>query len=747
MTNERFGRLVSGMINAAAAFSGKNARHIEEEIAERVCLSPLTIQGYKGGRIPKEQRTIEVLAEFGVKYAYLNREWLQRLLASVHYYNPQPLLEQLAPLPNVSPHVPPACDNLPAPDYSSFIMRPQAYTQLVEGLNQRTALVVILSMGGMGKSSLALEVAKRCIRQGAPLAQDHTLPAFDTAVWVAAHEQAGGLSLSQLLDTIALTLGHPGVTRLEIRARAHAVGQLLRQQHVLIIVDGAEASSDHSVLNWLLRLPEPSKALVTTRIYRQEFQCGAWLVELTGMSEVEAQELVDQTLQRLHMRPIAPEVVSRLWELSGGNPKAIEMALGQARHTGRPLAQIIDTLLLAQGELFETLFACSWGLLGSVPRTILAAAALFVGSSSCEALLSVSGVDEAACLSALQKLSDLSLIERVQSDDAAKGARYALHPLTRSFVSTKGADDPDSASREHWLTWCLSFASSNGGYVLDDLDRLSHLDSEEPTLFAATGWAMQQGRYTEAIRLVLALEFYYYVRAIWGKKLTLHRWYIEAARQLGDSEREIAALALHIQLLSQQGQLAEVANDILRLHALAEQGQLAGETSFNYHHTLGIYAFSSGDPVAARSHWEALLGDPTLVNHMRVGAHHWLGRCLRAEGDQRAAHEHFTAALEIARRHDFRRLIARNQIALARLAITAGDIGLATQYLAESQQLTVPNDCEQLAHLHAALGQLAAACGQSAEARAHYIQARSLLERMGLAHESTEVEAELAQLE
>ncbi|MBX0327774.1 tetratricopeptide repeat protein [Oscillochloris sp. ZM17-4] len=749
MANERFGRLVRGMVNAVAAFDGRQAVFVEEEIGALLGLAPTTIQGYKQGRVPEGWRPIEVLAEFGVRRAHLGRAWLQQLLDSVRYYDTQRLIDRLAPAPAAAPRPPRASDNLPAPTYSRFIMRPDAYQQVVEGLGQRSALLVIVGMGGVGKTSLALEVAKRCVGPGGPPAQGAPPPAFDAAVWVSGHDQPGPLALAHVLDAAALTLGFPGLTRLGLRERQHEVEQLLRQQRALIIADGFETSTDPALLGWLLRLPEPSKAIITTRLYRREFQRGAWLVELDGMGEAEADELIAQAARRLKLAAPAPEAARHLREVSGGNPKAIDLALGHARHTGQPLAKSLDALLLPQGELLDELFAQSWGLLTPGERAILVAAALFVGSAPPEALADVAGE---ACPSfgpALQKLADLSLIEIALAAPPEGGARYGLHPLTRSFVDARlpAYGDLDRAARERWLGWCLALAREAGGYAIDDLGRLDRLDPEEPTLFAAVGWAMGQGRHAEAIALIQALEFYYYVRALWGKKLDLHRWYIDAARALGDTGQEIAALALHIQLLSQQGRMGEAAQHLPRLHALAEAGPLGGEARFSYQHTLGVYHLADDDRSAARRCWEHLLAtDAPMPGHMRAGAHHWLARCLAAGGDPQLARGHYAAALEIAREQGLGRLVARNQLGLAMLEIAAGELDDAELRLGECRQLTRQGDWEQGARLLWAEARLAARRGARAEAAAQYGQAHALLERMGLARESAEVGAEMAGL-
>ena len=67
MKNEKFGRLLKGMIKSIADYEGKTAPAVEDDLGNQIGLSGASIQRYKAGHIPPETRTIEILAEAGVK--------------------------------------------------------------------------------------------------------------------------------------------------------------------------------------------------------------------------------------------------------------------------------------------------------------------------------------------------------------------------------------------------------------------------------------------------------------------------------------------------------------------------------------------------------------------------------------------------------------------------------------------------------------------------------------------------------
>src|SRR5262245_9145969 len=101
MTNqsETFGRLLRGAINSIAAYEGKAAAVVEEELGAAIGLSGATIQRYKNGTLPPEPRTVQILAEAAVRRGFLGRAWLQRFLQAARYPTPESLLSQLADAP------------------------------------------------------------------------------------------------------------------------------------------------------------------------------------------------------------------------------------------------------------------------------------------------------------------------------------------------------------------------------------------------------------------------------------------------------------------------------------------------------------------------------------------------------------------------------------------------------------------------------------------------------------------------
>jgi hypothetical protein len=102
--SETFGRLLKGAINSIAAYEGKTAPAIEDELGEQIGVAGSTIQRYKAGSLPTEPCVVQILAEAAIRRGYLSRTWLQRFLQAARYPKPEALVAQLADLfgPNTS---------------------------------------------------------------------------------------------------------------------------------------------------------------------------------------------------------------------------------------------------------------------------------------------------------------------------------------------------------------------------------------------------------------------------------------------------------------------------------------------------------------------------------------------------------------------------------------------------------------------------------------------------------------------
>jgi LuxR family glucitol operon transcriptional activator len=752
--HEAFGSLLSAAISYIAACEHKTTARVEEELGAVLGVAGKTVQRYKSGVLPPvdhAQDRIRLLAEAIVqrRVGSLGREWLERFLHAARYPAADSLLNELCPMHAVRPTPERVYQNLPAPTYDQFVMREQAFSEVVDGLGQRAAAMLIVGLGGNGKTSLAREVAAHCLQDG------DAAPRFDAVVWVSDKDNPGTTNQSTVLDVIARTLDYPGFTQFPHDEKQYEVEQLLRRQRVLLIIDNAETITDGALFTWLLRLPEPSKAIITSR-ERSRILWSSWLVELRGMREDEARTLLQQRLARLRIAHLVhdPAQLEPLLVATGGNPKAITLVAGLLKYERRPLQQIIADLYAARGDLFDDLFSRAWALLDAAGQRILMVMTFFPDSAGDAALSTTADVTGFDFDRAVERLTDLSLLD-LQQADLTSAPRYLLHPLVRAFAGARLAEQPEfkRTARERWVKWYVDLAS-NVGYCWDDLSRLDALDSEHENVLTVLHWTHQHQQYAETTVLAAGSSYYYHVRGLWEITADIHWKRYDAAARLNDEQEAVEALALYTQLLCKRDRFPEAESYLQRLHERLIHGAVTMSTAIAWKGAEVAYRIGHGDFTAAK---DAILRevpiharDVTEQNVMfyQLTTDLMLGNLLYDQGAFAAAKRIYTETLP----------------AVATLGSQPGIIGtksrlasieLVQQNLEEAEQLTTEcytqamtyQDKRALARIQRTFAQLHIARGDWEAARLALVESIDMLERQGRRRELAEARAELARLE
>lgn len=101
--SKTFGRLLRMAVNGIAAYEGKHAPAIEDELGQQIGLSAAAIQRYKAGHLPPEPRTVQLLAAAAVQRGHLDRAWLAEFLDAAAHPAPRAILDELFPVPPAMP--------------------------------------------------------------------------------------------------------------------------------------------------------------------------------------------------------------------------------------------------------------------------------------------------------------------------------------------------------------------------------------------------------------------------------------------------------------------------------------------------------------------------------------------------------------------------------------------------------------------------------------------------------------------
>ena len=630
--NPYFGKLLKAGIGAIANLENLGSPVIEEELAREVGLSFHAIQKYKSGVIPPDNNLIRNIVIRSVQKGMMGYTWACKFLAETEYPAPYVLINELFPKPE-SKTIEILHNNLPAPSYSKFIMRKQEFENIVEGLQNRSAIVLIRSLGGMGKTSLAREVAHQCISKEKEYAW---LPKFDSAVWISDANNPGSTNLTIVLDEIAQTLGLHEITKQTNKDKRFEINRVLRMHKILLIVDNFETIKDNDLLKWLTELPEPSKCIVTTREYHRAFRNNTRDIELGGMKQNEARELIENKMIDLRIEYAKNKIedFDILIDTCGGNPKAIEIALGIIKYDKRTLQETLDELVSIKGDLFKSLFKRVWEeLLNEDGKNILKLMAMFPFGTKETPLKEISGINDNDFHNALSQLIDLSLIN-AKDEGIYVESFYYLHPLVNAFAGQKlkESSDFETPARIKWFDYYYNL-SENIGFCWNDIEKLKILDGEglKEGIEYAIRWAYDNHHFDFVIDTSENIKYYFYIRGIWSSKLNLLRY--DAAKHTGNILVQFNALVYQLNILCKQGNTEKAEHYLKILDDILADNEFNDDLLIDYNHALALCHLRKGEFDKAIDLWEKNLSNVT-INEQQLNANkRWLGICYFEKGE------------------------------------------------------------------------------------------------------------------
>ncbi len=438
----------------------------------------------------------------------------------------EPSEEDQPPSPLPTPQIP---HNLPP--RSEFIGRETEKARVHEALLSRPYLVSIDGIGGIGKTVLALEVAHECLRASRGEGPMDGIAAFDGFIWTTAKDR--DLTLNSLLDAIARTLDYPGIARQPVEEKQIAVRKLLQEKPYLVIVDNFETITDASVRNFLRELPEPSKALITTR---EKKLLEARMFSLEDLKEAEALALVRSEGERLGLVAVEQaedQMLLRLYQAAGGAPLAIKWAVGQIRQRGQSLDTVLVSLHGAKASIFDHIFARSWDLLSDDARQVLMVMPIFATSASRAGIEAASDVQNSMLDEALGQLVEMSLVDATDELDLAR-RRYGVHPLTRFFAAAKLEQEMQiqHAARQRLAGYFQALTREHGGFWHHE--GFARLEPELPNILVVIQWCLAQQIIYPALDILNNIITFMFLHGYWNDLLNLGRQAVEQATGLGD---------------------------------------------------------------------------------------------------------------------------------------------------------------------------------------------------------------------
>ncbi|MDF0554278.1 tetratricopeptide repeat protein [Kamptonema sp. UHCC 0994] len=467
------------------------------------------------------------------------------------------------------------CQNLPGKD-GNFIGREQEIERLLMLLSfdSNHSRISIEGCGGVGKTSLALEAAYRCLNANQENAK---VPSFEAIIFTSAKAQrltVKGIvkrshresTLRDIFQAIAHTLKCHNIIRGDFDEQQKLIFYRLSQQQTLLIIDNLETLDEQQiVLDFLQDLPITVKAVITTRI-----QANFPRILLDSLPLDEGLHLIQQQAEAKAIT-LSETAASKICHKTSGIPAAIVYVLGQLAANYK-LENVLNRLLSPTGEVANFCFEGSiQPLRGKLAHQLLMTVALFPHPALEEAIIQTAipiDYDGEAIDEALAKLQQLSLI-KYQED------RYQMISLTREYVlnELKINADFEAAARERWVSWYLKYCQKHGGQDGKEWNNYDELSAEWENIQVAIDWCINQEKYSDFLQFWQQVKGYSYAQSYnrdrlnyWSYRLDWTEWLIEAAKKRKDLTTAAEAMCDRAWTLTIVGQAKhlELAENLLK---------------------------------------------------------------------------------------------------------------------------------------------------------------------------------------
>lgn len=572
---------------------------------------------------------------------------------------------------------------LPTPR-TRFFGRATEIAQLTERLRDAShACITLTGLGGVGKTRLALELARQLQTNGEA-----------QVFWIALQPIA---SAEQILPTIIASLGLPvSVEPLTmLRAFCEARGSVLlfldNLEHLL--PDGASC-----VAHLLEQVPN-LRCVVTSRTpLRIGAEC---LYPLTPLSctltpECPALQLfVDRARATAHDFRLTEQnrpVLHALCEQLGGIPLALELAAARL-NTLSPKQMLerigakLEWLQVRRADLPERhrslqgVLDATFDLLTPTARAIFARLSLVAGDWSLEQAHAVASprtsLTEMHTL--VESLVEAQLVQRVEAN------RYRMLEVVREYAQTRLTPQQRRTALQRLCAWTLREAAARAphAYTAELPNWLAFWDGARPTLLQTLAALEEQQAYHQCLRLMHDTQRYWRMRHLYEDALQRLARLVESGK-LSARDR-VQAQLIRLRLLFETQQFHTALPLALELGALDRRHSQRGHALY----WVVQLAFTLREMTLVNRHWNALQAyypcehDPELHH-----AIHYLKGYLSSVGDIVEWRE---AEYQFARRSGDPLLQLSALESLTESLMFYGDYDRLTRFLTETQTL-----CEQL---------------------------------------------------
>lgn len=404
------------------------------------------------------------------------------------------------------------------PPRNEFVGRKDEIEKIHFALLSRPHTVVIDGIGGVGKTSLALEIAHECL-SASKNNSNKDIATFMGFIWIST--KGHDLLLDNMLDEIAQTLNQIVILKQPLKEKRKSILRILQNSPSLIIVDSYETITDPTIQDFLIEIPEPSKVLITTRIQKSS---QAKSISLRGLPETDAIDLIKSHGNNLGISEIEKsneEKLLRLCKSTDGHPLAIKWALGQIKQKGQSLSTTLDYLEKARGNIFDQVFLNSWNLLSQDSQRILRIMPIFATDANKQSIEVASQLFGDSFNTAINQLVEMSLVNFSESGNNLF-QRYSIHPLTKAFALTQ-LEETDTKTafyaRKNLAIFYEEYTREHGG--LWNLDGFELIKIDISNIINIIKWCIQEKLFDLSTSLIDNIRYFLINYGYWNTALEI----------------------------------------------------------------------------------------------------------------------------------------------------------------------------------------------------------------------------------
>jgi tetratricopeptide (TPR) repeat protein len=527
---------------------------------------------------------------------------------------------------------------------------------VIESL-QKNVIVSLWGSGGVGKTTLAIEVSHELLTQ------------LDGVIWIGL-ETYDDFSLPKLLNEICIQFKREDALTLPIDVKKALVRSLLDNGKYLLVVDNFEIIREVDIIIAFLAGLSCS-SLITTR----EILSNTYNMEISEMESKEAEELIQWLLRESRERRWLQHIsLSEIIQITEGNPTLIQWIISQLDLAVQP-NQVFNDLRSGSGAATQRVFGRSYSLLSEKAQEVLLSLSLFRAGATDSSLIQICEISDSTQLSKyLLELRKLRLIDALLPSE-----RTSLRGLTRDLSNAKLLTDKRGLRiKRNFITFFLNYSEANSEEKPGDF---ASLETERDNLIGAMELSFQLEDWQMVIRFWNFISTFLWVKGYWDEYVACDELTLEAAKK-HENQEIIATVLSELGWVSiDRGDYEKAVQMVNQAHAIfTELGNHYWRVTTMIY--MGIANYRAGFLEEAESFYKRAMEIAEQEQlEERIGTlKNYLGSLYRKQGDLVKARQVYQESLAIhGRANNNNRLMAtfRN---LGALEFTEGNFAKSREY-------------------------------------------------------------------